>query len=443
MSFPIDSIVQVNIDRITQFPTQQGFGTPLVLDINTVQSPGDVDTFTSLEDVTDAGFATSSEAYKAASALLSQSPRPEEIKIARRETNVAQVSNIDVTGANDGTYTVTINGTPFSFVASGNTAAQIRTGLVAAINAGSEPVTAAPGAGDDLDLTADVAGDGFSVVLTSNPNSNMVLTETTANVGAASELLRVIDTDDDFYFVLATSRTEQDILQLAETVEGLVKLYFFDTDEADSKDLPAMTDTTSIFGQLKALGYDRTAGVWSEDLDNYPAAAWVGKCAPKDPGSITWKFKSVNGVTPDDTLTPTEKGTIQDKNANTYTTVGGNAIFENGTVMGGEFIDIMHGTDFISARIKENVFFALTSEDKIPFTNGGIAQVVLQIESVLRLAIDQGILSEEPSPPVVTAPDITEVPIADRAARFLQGIEFEGYYAGAIHKVKIQGRLSV
>jgi len=117
MTFPIDSIVQVNIDRITQFPTQQGFGTPMLLDINTKQAVGAIDIFQELDDMLSAGFVAADEAFKAATALLSQNPRPERIKVARRETNVAQVSNVLVGGSDDGTYTITINGVDFDFVA--------------------------------------------------------------------------------------------------------------------------------------------------------------------------------------------------------------------------------------------------------------------------------------------------------------------------------------
>ena len=96
---------------------------------------------------------------------------------------VAQVNNVNIGGADDGSYEVVINGTTFAFAASSNTAEEIRDGLLAAVNGGSEPVTASPGAAvDDLVLTADVAGTAFIIALGNNPNTNMVLSETQANV---------------------------------------------------------------------------------------------------------------------------------------------------------------------------------------------------------------------------------------------------------------------
>jgi len=106
---------------------------------------------------------------------------------------VAQIDNIDVTGTTDGVYTISINGTEFSFTASSNSAAEIRDGLVTAINAGTEPVTAAPGGGDDLTITADEAGAFFTTVLVDNPGTNMVLTTPTPNVPADIKKAQILN----------------------------------------------------------------------------------------------------------------------------------------------------------------------------------------------------------------------------------------------------------
>lgn len=94
---------------------------------------------------------------------------------------ISQIENVDVTTVADDTlYTVTINGVPFSITSDGSaTDLEIRDALIADINAGSEPVTAAPGGSDsELDITADVAGDGFTISVT----ANLTNATTTANV---------------------------------------------------------------------------------------------------------------------------------------------------------------------------------------------------------------------------------------------------------------------
>ena len=447
MSFPIDSIIEVLITRATRFPSQQGFGIPLIMDINTVQSPGDIDTFTDINGLIDAGHATASQAVLAATALLSQNPRPTEIKLARREANVAQKENLAVGGTVDGTYTVTLNGIDFTFVASSNTKDQIVDGLLVAIAGGSEPVTPTDN-GPDFDLTASVPGVGFSFVVKADPNpsNKMVITVVTPNTGAASEIQRIFDADQDWFFVTMTDRTKSDILELATQMSTIRRLYGFETDEDDSKDLSPGSDTTSILAVLKAAKYDFVFGQWtkSSNLSKYPAAAWIGQQAPKDPGSTTWKFKGVIGPAPDDELSVTEKANILDKNGNVYTTVGGQAMFEEGVVSSGEFIDVIRGVEFLLARMKENVFSLFLTEEKIPFTNGGIAQVLTQVDATLQLGVDQGILTDDPGrEPTSSAPDILDIPAADRAVRFLDNVEFEAFLQGAIHKVKISGRISI
>jgi len=104
----------------------------------------------------------------------------------------------------------------------------------------------------------------------------------------------------------------------------------------------------------------------------------------------------------------------------------------------------MRGTDFIQARIEENVFATLVNEDKIPFTNAGIDVIKSKIKQVLLQAVGLGILVDEPDRPLkVSAPDILVIPTNDKATRTLNNVTFEGFYAGAVHKVNIQGFLSI
>lgn len=73
---------------------------------------------------------------------------------------------LTITGSSDGTYTVTINATPFPVVAVAQTVAQIRDALVAAINGGAEPVTAIPDQADQIVIVGD-AGARYSLAVAS------------------------------------------------------------------------------------------------------------------------------------------------------------------------------------------------------------------------------------------------------------------------------------
>ena len=442
----LDSIVVVNITRETKVPTQAGFGIPAILSSEATILAELVTTYesdTALASLIADGFTTSSEVYKAVSAIISQNPKVEQIKVIQQSPSVVQVdTNTIDTVVDETTYSTTINGELFEFVSGvAATDAQIVAGLRALIDASDQPVTSADGGGtDDYTLTADNAGQGFSNVT----DAKQSIVKTTANNGPVEDIIAARDVDDDWYFLMTTTHTDLQTLIIAGYVETAIKLFGYQTDSANSKDVSESLDTDGIIKALKDLNYDRSFGVWvpTAELVQYKHAAWVGIMAPKDPGSATWKFKQANGVSANK-FTAQEKKNIEDKNGNVYITVAGIDMFEQGVSASGEFIDIMRGTDWIQARIQEQVFGLLASSDKVPYDDGGIESVGLQVEDVLDRAVDRTILVGGEDGPVVTVPRRSETTTADRANRFLRDVKFTGFYAGAIHKIQIDGTLSV
>jgi hypothetical protein len=96
----------------------------------------------------------------------------------------------------------------------------------------------------------------------------------------------------------------------------------------------------------------------------------AGRVLPLDPGSETWKFKTVAGVTPD-VYTDTQRVNLKNRNANYYYTVAGVNIVTEGVVADGEFIDVIRFRDWIASHMAEGVFGALASANKVPFTDEG------------------------------------------------------------------------
>lgn len=450
----LDSIVKVNITRDTKVPTQKGFGIPAILSSEASIIANLVTSYSSdtvLEDLIADGFTSASEVYKWASATIAQNPKVETLKVIQQTASVVQVDTNTVdTIVDETTYTDTINGELFEFVSGvGATDAQIVAGLIALINGSDQPVTAAPGGGtDDYTLTADNAGEGFSNAV--DANQSIVLS--TPNNGPVEDIVAARDEDDDWYFLMTSTSTNLQATIIAAYIETQIKLFCYQTDDANSKDLVAAGDITSLMAILKAKNYDRSLGVWvpTADLGEYKQAAWVGIMAPKDPGSATWKFKEGKAITAN-SFTAQEKKNIEDKSGNIYITVAGLNMFQEGVCASGEFADIMRGTDWIQARIQEQVFGLVTSQDKVPYDDGGIESIGVQVEDVLDRAVDRTILLSADNldddgnslGPVVTVPKRVDTTKADRAARFLRDVKFTGFYAGAIHKIQIDGILSV
>lgn len=440
----LEQIVVVNIDRNTKLPTQKGFGIPAILspDANIPAFTSLVTEFASdsvLTELLGLGLTTASELYKCIAKMVSQSPKVEKIKVIKQTALVAQVTQINIGAVADNTaYTVTLDNTPYTFTSDADaTMAEILAGLIAVIN----PLADFNAVGVDLDtfsITAVNAGRGFSVGL----SPNLTSVTTVENNGPVEDIIAARDVDDDWYFLLTTIHTTLQATLLAGYVETVIKLFAYQTNEADARNLALANDTTSAMVLIKNKNYDRTFGIWLADLSEYKIAAMVGLMAPKDPGSATWKFKEAKAISTDK-YTSAQKKNVQDKKGNIVNTVAGFNIFEEGVLSSGEFIDIIIGTDWIQARIQEQVFGLFVTEDKVPYDDGGIQSIGLQVEDVLNQAVDRLILVGGEQGPRVTLPKRVDTQAADRAVRFLRNVRFSGFYAGAVHKVQIDGTLSI
>jgi len=420
---------------LTDFVVTLGASQPTIVVTETVEQADEIRSYASIDAVSE-DFDTSDAEYKKAEALFSQELKPEEIKIGRRRSPIAQVQSISVSTVVANTdYTINLNGIDFTYTSQiGDVNTNIVDGLVAAVNAGTEPVTATDNS-TTLSLTADVPGESFDATVT----TNLSITTLTANQGMAGDIIKAQETDSDWYFLIITTSLHLDILEAAKACESRNKLFFYETNEADVRD----GVVSNIAQKVKDKGYDRTVQIYLTDASSQPDAAWVGGQAPRDIGSFTWKFKTLNGVTVD-ALNSTNKSNLENNNVNHYTSIGGVSITQQGVVASGEFIDIIQGTDWIQARVQETVYTLLVNLPKVPYTNQGIDSIKSKIKRVLLQAVDLGILVNEPDRPlIVTAPDILNIPTIDKTQRVLREVKFSGYFSGAVHKVIIQGSLSI
>lgn len=421
----IEKFVVVQISRQTRGVTQAGFGIPLILGPN--GSFSDVRSYSSLAAV-GADFLESDDEYKAAQAVFSQTPRPEKIKIKKSPVNVAQVSDVVIaTVANSSLYRVIVNGVNFDYTSDGSaTAAEIRDGLISAVNAGSEPVTASA-SGADVRLTADTAGESFTLSVGDN---KLTITPVTANVGIASAILEAIQQDKDWYALITTDTTDVTVKEAAKTIEANRRIYLVRRSDSNIR----TSATNDIMSFLKNKGYDRSGLLYTGTPTDFSEAAWMGRVLPLDPGSETWAFKTLQGVTVDG-WTDAELEFLDDKNANYYIETAGVRHTVNGKMASGEYIDIMRGIDWLQARIEEGIFQQLALVDKIPFTDKGIAV----IENILRQKLQNGVTVGLIESFTISVPVAAEVSFQDKAARTLPDVNFEAVLQGAIHKVIIQG----
>jgi len=446
--------VSVTISRETARVTRTGFGTSLLFG-NHYRNPYRVRTYSDPADMLDDGFTTSDDLYKAALKLMGQELSPPQFKVARKNDDINSKATLTFVGTpTAGTWTLDVaigEATPvttgnITYTADDDTAA-IEAAIEALAGITEVTVTGLYSTGYTIEFTGVDANKDFRI---SNPDVSSLtgVTSATATMTQYGSAIETWDTglaavkaeDDDWYFLIGTTRTKADILLLAAGIEAStsVKEYFVCTGEADVKN--GVADNTLL--SLEALAYDRTSYLYSGDYANFPEAGLVGGQSPKDPGSLTWKFKTIVGITPD-VLTTTEFNNIVGHNGNVYEEVGGvNIISSEATVVSGEYIDIIRGTDWLQVRLTEDLFELLVNSDKLGFTEPDLGTVYAKIKFRIDEAENDAKLLV-PNASVINVPKLSALDPADKAIRLLDDVTFSGTYQGAIHKINLTGKLSL
>lgn len=237
--------------------------------------------------------------------------------------------------------------------------------------------------------------------------------------------------DRDWYFALLDDGTVEQKEKLSDIVEG--KAF---------KMIAHQVTTVAEAAQMKTKKYDRTILFFSEpeNADEYPHAAFVGANGSRTVGSITWKFKGLVGVTP---LEDTTKAlAAMAENANIYIDTSGEPKTREGVVVSGEFIDVIHGLDWIIVNGEKAIQTVFNNSPKIGYTDAGIAKIVAALTDVFELAGRNEIIDQAENGQyqyTINALSRSEIIAAERASRQYNGISFEFDLAGAIHGARMAG----
>jgi len=276
-----------------------------------------------------------------------------------------------------------------------------------------------------------------------NPDEVAVFGVDVASAGTSitDELNDLIVEHNDFYFVLLASRTQADIEETASWVGANGKLFITQPDITE--------DAATIVTMAETIASSRT-GIYAHDggvagEDQYLDASIVGRMAPTDPGSSTWKFQNLNGVSAA-TFSNTDQNTMLDANINSYVTRMGVNMTSEGKETSGGFLDIQRAKDWMKARIEESIFFLLYNSEKVPYDNPGIGLVVNELKAVLKLAVRRRVIARDADGNgmwSVTIPTRDQILDNDIANRILPDIDFVATVAGAVHTVEVEGVLQV
>jgi hypothetical protein len=252
-------------------------------------------------------------------------------------------------------------------------------------------------------------------------------------------LSKIKQQNNDWYALSVSARIMSEQQQVAQWTQANEKLCCLATGDQTVVD----SETGDIGAWVKLNGLDRVIVFYHPDCgekegvllesDPIPEAALFGLMLTKQPGSPNWKFKQLKSV-PTFDLSEGQYSNAMAKNVMIYPLVADVATTMEGKTGGGEFIDVIHGCDWLKARIQNLVFTALVQNDKVPFTDAGIQQIV----SPLRDAMDEGVRYLILASYDVEAPKAADVSIIDKGRRYLPDVSAEGPLAGAINSTTIR-----
>jgi hypothetical protein len=256
-------------------------------------------------------------------------------------------------------------------------------------------------------------------------------------------LNKIKEQNNDWYAISVAARqmgNQQECAQWIQANEKLGGLCSGDSTITDEEtgDIAAWAKLNNLDRVFVFFHPDAKLADPAEDAlapaDPIPEAAYFGKMLTKQPGSATWKFWELQSV-PTYELTQGQFSNVEAKNATWYMTTADVPMTSNGQVASGEYIDVIHGLDWLKARIQNLVFTALDNADKVPFTDEGVQMVVSPLKAALEEAKKNGILASYE----ITFPAVADVSVTDKGRRFLPDIDFTGVLVGAVHGTKIHG----
>ncbi len=276
-----------------------------------------------------------------------------------------------------------------------------------------------------------------------NPNPGKIYVGRKLTGGDGSEtwtqaLTAMLEDSNEWYGFGIGSTTLADLEEAADWSEANKKLMGISDDDSN-----IISGTGDIAEYINTNNYDRSFVIYHPAADGstsdpFANFAWLGKIFPNDPGSANWAHKTLAGVTAYQ-LTSTERGVIEGKKGNYFSTVAGIDVTLYGWVGSGEYIDIIRGVDWSEARIQELIYQVLINNIKVPFTDDGIQAVDSQLKAALQEGIDVGLYASYET----TVPLAADVSATDKGNRLLPDVEFVAILAGAINKVQVNGIVSL
>jgi hypothetical protein len=289
---------------------------------------------------------------------------------------------------------------------------------------------------------SDAVYDAATLIFSQSPVVEKILVgrKDAADADWAAALNAVQAEESNWYTFSIIPESGTEVAEIKEAMawtETQKKIFFYNTTSADAYNSGVTTDLGYF---AKNGAYERTVSTFHKTAESYMECAMQGEALPFDPGSQTWAYKTLSGVQAY-ALTTAQRTALLDKHYNVYTTRGGVNVTEDGNVASGEFIDVIRGLDWLESALEVAIFGNLVNKRKMPYDDTGIALIQNSVSSVLKLAERKGVL--QPGTSKVQVPLYADISTNDILSRTLPDVKFSALIQGAIHKVKINGTVTV
>ncbi|NEZ47783.1 DUF3383 domain-containing protein [Clostridium niameyense] len=276
------------------------------------------------------------------------------------------------------------------------------------------------------------------IIASQNPRPKMIATfgknlksSKDANADLTGALNELINEHNNWYRLLCTDITEEKIKILSDWCEKNKKMFY--------------TQVNTTETELQLIDKDRTVIGFKKNKERLDAGM-AGLALTRVPGSFTFKFKNIKGLTAD-SISNSSLQAIKSKNMNAYIRKFdvqdlGTAQLDEGKVASGVYIDQVESRDWIQFRIENEIAKLLMTAEKVPYSDLGIQMIVSAIDVALQDAFKNGvILGNSDNVPMfqITYNTLDKIHIEDRKERKLTGIEFKYVEAGAVHEVYVTG----
>lgn len=251
------------------------------------------------------------------------------------------------------------------------------------------------------------------------------------------------ETENDWYILLTDQDGDEIVTALAKYAE--------ESEPTEAELGAGIEDHRKMyFGQTSNLAlagsHRRAAIIYADEqhLTEEADAAYLGNVGPFYPTSVTWKFKTPQGITMPD-ITDAQRDALEDAHINFLTEEYKRQYVKNGTCWDGEFIDVQMGADYLAHRMRTELYDVFLKNAKVPYTDAGFALVAAAVFASLNKAVSLGIIAKDPESGAgvynVVVPKRATATDDEARERKMPDIAWEALLEGAVHSVKVKGTL--